>query len=216
MTFPAVPQTLSEDSMSGFVALQGLQITGNGQVPAGSLPQSLLQLSGLVTLQLQTTGFGPLPDNAFDALKSLQWLTLAGNSNLGQTLPSSITELPLTSLIVNGQNLEMNLATLLSPTASFATTLQMLDLSVNALSSSFPSSLAAFTSLVDINLSSNDLTSLPPTLPTSLRVLDLHMNTALKGTLPSQVCTMGLQSCNFKETAVTTSGSCGVCQFGST
>ncbi|KZO89702.1 RNI-like protein [Calocera viscosa TUFC12733] len=213
MTFPAVPQTLSEGSMSGMVGMQMLQITGNGLVPTGSIPQSLLQLSNLVTLHLQTTGLAALPDNAFDALKALQQLTLAGNSNLGKTLPSSVTELPLTSLIVNGQDLQTDLTALLTSSAAFVTSLQTLDLSGNSLSSSLPSTLSAFTSLTDLNLSSNNLSSLPSMLPSSLKVLDMHQNSELKGTLPSQVCTMGLQSCDFKDTAVTAS-SCGVCMFG--
>ncbi|KZT61142.1 hypothetical protein CALCODRAFT_491530 [Calocera cornea HHB12733] len=213
MTFPAVPQALSEASMSGMVGMQSLQITGNGQLPAGGLPQSLLQLTSLVTLHLQTTGLTQLSDNAFDALKALQQLTLAGNSNLGKTLPSSVSQLPLTSLVVNGQDLQTDLTSLLTSSASFLTTLQTLDLSGNSLSSSIPASLSAFTALVDLNLSSNDLTSLPAALPSSLKVLDMHQNAALKGALPSQVCTMGLQACNFKGTNVSAS-SCGVCQFG--
>ncbi|KAG8683219.1 hypothetical protein FRC08_014462, partial [Ceratobasidium sp. 394] len=98
LTFPGVPAAIPSE-LSSISTLTSLRITGDGNLPSGSLPS----LSALTSLDIQNTGISGLQDGALS--KSLNTLTLVRNSKMGTTLPSGIGSLSLRTLIVNGQSL---------------------------------------------------------------------------------------------------------------
>ncbi|KAI0919093.1 hypothetical protein AcW1_003443 [Taiwanofungus camphoratus] len=97
LTFPEVPATLSSE-IGGLSGLQSLQVIGDTNVPAGSLPSSINSLTALMTLGLESTAITALPDNLFTSLSKVTTLTLVKNAQMGSDLPSSLTDLSLQNL----------------------------------------------------------------------------------------------------------------------
>lgn len=96
--FPGVPATLPT-SLSSLIGLQNVQITGDSNIPSGAVKTGgLLSLPSLQSIHIESTGLSDLPDDVFANSSNLTSLTLARNANLGQSLPSSLLNLPLQSL----------------------------------------------------------------------------------------------------------------------
>jgi hypothetical protein len=89
-------------SLVNLIGLQVLKVTGDSNIPGGAIENnSVLSLPSLQSVFLQSTALiGPLPDNVFAASSNLTSLTFVRNSQLGQSLPSSLFNLPLQSLCV--------------------------------------------------------------------------------------------------------------------
>ncbi|GAB1518450.1 hypothetical protein RhiTH_001509 [Rhizoctonia solani] len=175
LTFPGVPAAIPTE-LSSISTLTSLKITGNGDLPSGSLPA----LRSLTNLDLENTGLSSFADDAFSAVNTLNSLTLVRNLKMGSSLPSSIGSLSLRSLIVNGQALT-SLDIVLS-SSSLASSLQTLDLSSNSIASTLPSDLSGMKTLAELNLSGNDISSpFPAVMPTPLQVLNLEGNMADHG-----------------------------------
>jgi len=209
---PGVPAAFPAE-VSGLTALESLKVTGNTILPTGFLPPLSPSLR---VLQLVQTGIrGPLPDGIFNSSSKLEQLNLVKNLDLGADLPASILSLTtLTSLIVNGQNTTLSLDSIAS-SPSLAKTLRTLDLSSNNINTPIPD-MSQLTSLVELDLSANAITSLPAStnFPPSLHVLSLAANTGLFGSLPSSVCSnTALQTCDLRGTLFSAATPCGGCQF---
>ena len=67
-------------------------------LPGGSLPGNLSSWSELTTLDIESTGMTPLPDDLFTSLGNLATMTLVKNAQMGNNLPSSITKSSLQNL----------------------------------------------------------------------------------------------------------------------
>ncbi|KAF8757551.1 hypothetical protein RHS01_03431 [Rhizoctonia solani] len=197
LTFPGVPAAIPTE-LSSISTLTSLKITGNGDLPSGSLPA----LRSLTNLDLENTGLSSFADDAFSAVNTLNSLTLVRNLKMGSSLPSSIGSLSLRSLIVNGQALT-SLDIVLS-SSSLASSLQTLDLSSNSIASTLPSDLSGMKTLAELNLSGNDISSpFPAVMPTPLQVLNLEGNSKLGGALPSAMCSSStLTQCDLRSTGL--------------
>lgn len=209
LTFPGVPAAIPAE-LSSISTLTSLKITGDGNLPAGSLPA----LGALTNLDLENTGLTSFSNDVFSSTKSLSSLTLVRNSNMGSTLPSSLGSLSLRSLIINGQALTSADAVFAS--SSLASSLQTLDLSSNSIASALPSDLSGMKALAELNLSGNDVAApFPTAMPSALQVLNLEGNTKLSGALPSSMCSSStLTQCDLKTTGLGGQGiSCGLCVF---
>ncbi|KDN47041.1 hypothetical protein RSAG8_03818, partial [Rhizoctonia solani AG-8 WAC10335] len=209
LTFPGVPAVIPAE-LSSITTLTSLKITGDGNLPAGSLPA----LSALTNLDLENTGLTSFSNDAFSSTKSLSSLTLVRNSKMGSTLPSSLGSLSLRSLIVNGQALTSSGAVFSS--SSLASSLQTLDLSSNSITSALPSDLSGMKALAELNLSGNDVAApFPTAMPSTLQVLNLEGNSKLSGSLPSSMCSsFTLTQCDLKSTGLGGQGvTCGTCVF---
>lgn len=92
------------------------------------------------------------------------------------------------------------------------------DLSSTSISGVIPSTISSLSSLAELHLDSNSLsTPLPASFPSSLQILSLSNNTGLTGAVSGSFCSLGnLQSCNAQGTGLSAPGGCGVCQFSST
>ncbi|KZT22489.1 L domain-like protein [Neolentinus lepideus HHB14362 ss-1] len=208
LTFPSVP-SLFPSELVALTGLQSLSVIGNNAMPAGSLPSSFTNLTLLTTLHLESTALTALPDNLFSSLNKVTTLALIDNAQMGNTLPSSVTQLSLQSLVINGQSLNNPFPSFAS-SASLQSSLQLLDLSSTNLTASIPASITSFTALKELHLSSDNIQSpLPSSLPQSLQLLTLANNSGLSGTLSG--CPSTLQSCSVTGTAVQVGSGCGVC-----
>ncbi|CAE6359203.1 unnamed protein product [Rhizoctonia solani] len=197
LTFPGVPAVIPSE-LSSISTLTSLRITGNGNLPAGSLPG----LATLLNLDLENTGLTSFGDDAFSSASALASLTLVRNAKMGSSLPSAIGSLSLRSLIINGQALTSADAVLSS--SSLALSLQTLDLSSNNIASALPSDLSGMKALAELNLSGNDIAApFPIAMPPLLQVLSLEGNSKLSGTLPSSMCASStLTQCDLKSTSL--------------
>ncbi|CCM05214.1 uncharacterized protein FIBRA_07424 [Fibroporia radiculosa] len=213
LTFPAVPTVIPEE-IGGLTGLQTLQIVGNTEVPAGALPTSFTNLTALSTLEFQSTAITQLPNSLFTSLKNITTLTLSENAQMGSTLPSSLTDLPLQNLVVTNQALQNPLSVFVNST-SFRSAMKLLDLSTTTLSGTIPATISSLSSLVELHLDNNNLTSpLPTAFPAKLELLTLANNTQLSGSVSGSFCSLSdLQDCDMQGTALKAAGSCGVCQF---
>ncbi|KAF3948055.1 hypothetical protein CMV_025895 [Castanea mollissima] len=117
----------------------------------GSIPRSLLNLPNLSTLTLDNNQLvGPLP-NHISGLLNLNVLSLSSNF-LNGTLPSWLFNLPsLVRLILYGNQFIGEIGEFKS------NSLEYLDLGYNKLQGSIPRSISRFDSLIDLSLSSNNL-----------------------------------------------------------
>ena len=77
---------------------------GDGNYPAGVLPDSFRNLTSLTALHLESTAITTIPTNLFSLLTKVTDLTLIANSKFAGDL-TSITSLPLQSLIIKNQKL---------------------------------------------------------------------------------------------------------------
>ncbi|KAL4607777.1 hypothetical protein ACB092_09G199600 [Castanea dentata] len=117
----------------------------------GSIPRSLLNLPNLSTLSLDNNQLvGPLP-NHVSGLLNLNVLSISSNF-LNGTLPSWLFDLPsLMSLSLGGNQFIGEISDFKS------NSLEFLDLGHNKLQGSIPRSISRFDSLIDLSLSSNNL-----------------------------------------------------------
>lgn len=106
----------------------------------------------------------------------------------------------------------MPLTSIITP--ALASSLSILDLSSNTLSGALPSTLSTYTSLLELHVDNNNLTSLPDTLPPNLKALTLSGNAQLSGAVPASACgNANLRTCDLRGTGLNNS-SCGSCIFG--
>ncbi|KAF8271044.1 hypothetical protein EI94DRAFT_630510 [Lactarius quietus] len=105
LTFPAVPASLP-DEFTNLTALENLEIIGGGNSPAGAFPATFDALTKLTSLNLENTALGPLPDT----LQNINSLILVRNTQLGSSLPQSISDGALRSLIVSNETLTLSAA----------------------------------------------------------------------------------------------------------
>ncbi|KZT69641.1 L domain-like protein [Daedalea quercina L-15889] len=213
LNVPGIP-TIVPDQLGALTNLQTLQVVGDNQYPAGSLPSSFTNLTALATLELQATGITSIPDGLFDSLKNVTSLTLEKNVQMSSTLPSSVAQLPMQNLVITNQVLTNPLSTLLNST-SIQSSLKLLDFSTTNMTGSIPASVSSLKSLVELHLDHNDLTNpLPSSFPSTLEIIDLANNTGLSGSVDGSFCALGaLQQCDMTGTGLKAAGSCGVCQF---
>jgi len=212
LTFPAVPALIPSE-IGAFSQLQSLQVTGDGNYPAGALPESFRNLTALTTLHLESTAITTIPSDLFSLLTKVTDLTLIANGKFAGDL-TSITSLALQTLIINGQRLT-NPIDSLAGSQSLQKSLLVLDLSSNSLSGSIPSSVSSLAALTQLHLDNNSLgQALPGSFPRSLQSLTISNNTNLSGTMPSDVCSsIFLKECNLRGTGINKTNGCGVCQF---
>ncbi|KAI0300437.1 hypothetical protein B0F90DRAFT_1722916, partial [Multifurca ochricompacta] len=106
LTFPAVPTSLPAE-FTNLTALETLEVVGDGNflVP-GPFPVTFSALTKLVSLHLEDTALGALPD----ALQDITSLTLVRNAQIGSSLPPSIGNGNLRSLVVNNEALSLSAA----------------------------------------------------------------------------------------------------------
>ncbi|KAI0821144.1 hypothetical protein BC629DRAFT_1587454 [Irpex lacteus] len=217
LTFPGVPSVMPNE-LGALTGLQSLSVIGDGNSPSGSLPSSLSSMTSLTNLHLESTALGSLPENLLASLNKLATLTLVKNSQMGNSLPSSITNSSLQNLVVNGQTLS-NPLPFLTTSSSLQSSLKLLDLSSTTISGTITGSISTLTSLTELHLDSNNLSApLPGSFPPNLQILTLSNNTQLVGGVQGSFCSLGdLKTCDVRGTGlVAPSGGCGVCQFGQT
>ncbi|KIO13835.1 hypothetical protein M404DRAFT_446365 [Pisolithus tinctorius Marx 270] len=215
LTYPGVPATLPNE-IGALSDLQVLTVVGGNTIPAGSLPESFVNLTAMTTLHLESTAITALPDTLFSSpgLTNISTLALLRNSDMGTSLPTSITELTgLHSLLVNSQVLSPSPLSTIVNSSTLAASLQTLDLTSTSLTGTIPTSISSFKNLTQLLLSSNNLTGTVPAMPSTLKVLQLGENSALTGTFACSVNT--LQTCSVAGTNVSVAG-CGVCQNATT
>ncbi|KAI0262235.1 hypothetical protein BC834DRAFT_959004 [Gloeopeniophorella convolvens] len=105
LSFPAVPASLPAE-FTNLTALETLEISGDGNSPAGPFPGTFGALTKLSSLHLESTALGALPDT----LQNLSALTLVRNTQLGITLPPSAGSGNLRTLVVNNEALTLSAA----------------------------------------------------------------------------------------------------------
>jgi hypothetical protein len=212
LTFPAVPALIPTE-IAVFSQLQSLQVTGDGNSPAGALPDSFRNLTSLTALHLESTAITTIPNDLFSLLTKVTELTLIANGKFAGDL-TSITSLPLQRLIINKQRLA-NPIDSLARSQSLQRSLLSLDLSSNSLPGSIPPSISSLAALTQLHLDNNNLEqAVPASFPRSLQSLTISNNTNLSGTMPSDVCSsIFLKECNLRGTNVNETSGCGICQF---
>jgi len=213
-TFPNVP-VVFPDGIGALTGLQSLQVIGNNALPAGSLPASMMNLSSLSNLHIESTAITSLPDDIFSSLSKILTLALIKNGKMGPNLPSSLNTTFIQNLVINGQTLNNPLAFLAS-SSSLQTSLKLIDLTQTMITGVIPVSITSLSGLLELHLDSNNLQPpLPSAFPSTLTALTLNNNTALMGTVPSEICgSSSLQSCDFRNTVLSAGpNGCGICQF---
>ncbi|KIM31312.1 hypothetical protein M408DRAFT_21371 [Serendipita vermifera MAFF 305830] len=218
LTFPAVPQKLPAE-MSALTSLTNLMITGDRSVPAGSLNPGLP--SSLRSLQLYNThleGLSNADGSWFEedgGLSGLTELILDGNPSLGTSLPRGLFNVPLQTLVVRNQQLNMQLDEL-GNGGGLASVLTTLDLSLNNLTGTL--GLLYLPRLTKLDLSNNNLLLIPTifTWPSTLQTVHFQNNPNLNGTLSnSSLCSNpSINDCNFQGTDFSGRNlTCGRCLF---
>jgi len=212
LTFPAVPALIPTE-IGALSQLQSLQVIGDGNSPAGVLPDSFRNLTSLTTLHLESTAITTIPNDLFSLLTKVTDLTLIANGKFAGDL-TSITSLPLQNLIIKSQRLT-NPIDSLAGSQTLQSSLLVLDLSSNSLSGSIPASVSSFAALTQLHLDNNDLgQAVPGAFPRSLQSLTISNNTNLSGTMPSDLCSSAsLKECDLRGTSVNKTNGCGICQF---
>ncbi|KAG1725440.1 L domain-like protein [Suillus lakei] len=208
LTFPGVPATLPNE-LGALTGLESLQVIGGNSIPAGALPSSFTNLTSLSNLHIEATSITQLPDTLFSFLTAITTLTLIRNPNMGSSLPSSLTQLPLQNLVINSQTLTNPLPSL-SSSPALQTSLKLIDLSSTSLTGPIPNTISSFSSLTQLLLANNNLQPPFPTMfPPSLQILNLQNNTGLSGTVPGSLCNSTLlTSCELGSTGLSGCGSC--------
>ncbi|OWZ35940.1 hypothetical protein C351_05006 [Cryptococcus neoformans c8] len=197
LQYPNVPTALA-DTLGNVYALKALHLIGNSSVPTGNFPSSLLSLPYFQTLDLEYTAITGRIDTApFSSATELTTLMLVSNSQLGTSMPDLSSNTKLVTAAVTGQGLADAKADKLPSSLTY------LDLSYNSLSGQIPP-LSQLTSLKTLYLQSNDFTSAPDSLPSSLTTMSFTSNSRLSGAMPSSVCSSTvLTSCDLRSTNLT-------------
>lgn len=213
LTFPAVPALIPTE-IAAFPRLQSLQVIGDGNSPAGVLPDSFRNLTSLTALHLESTAITTIPNDLFSLLTKVTDLTLIGNGKFAGDL-TSITGLSLRSLIIKNQTRLFNPIGSLTGSRSLQSSLLVLDLSSNSLSGPIPASISSLAALTQLHLDNNNLEqAVPGSFPRSLQSLTISNNVNLGGIMPSDVCSsIFLKECDLRGTRVDKTNGCGVCQF---
>lgn len=86
-------------------------MTGDGNSPAGAIPDSFSNLTFLTSLHLESTAITTIPNDLFSLLTKVTDLALIANGNFVGDL-TSITTLPLQSLVIREQRLTNPIASL--------------------------------------------------------------------------------------------------------
>ncbi|KAI0067593.1 hypothetical protein BV25DRAFT_1818970 [Artomyces pyxidatus] len=105
LTFPAIPTSIPAE-IGDLTALEAFELIGNNAVPGGPFPQTFSSLSGLASIHFESTALGALPD----VLQNVTSLTLVSNAQMGQALPTTISQSSLQTLIVNNENITLTSA----------------------------------------------------------------------------------------------------------
>ncbi|KAI0090689.1 hypothetical protein BDY19DRAFT_728537 [Irpex rosettiformis] len=214
LTFPGVP-ALIPNELGALTGLQSLSVIGDGSSPSGSLPSSFTSLTSLTNLHLESTSLGRLPDSLLALLNKITTLTLIKNGQMGNSLPSSVTNSSLQNLVVNGQTLT-NPLPVLTTSQSLQSSLKLLDLSSTSISGTITGTVSSLTSLIELHLDSNSLSApLPGSFPSGLQILTISNNTQPSGPISGSFCSLNnLQKCDVRNTGLTRPGTgCSVCQF---
>ncbi|GAA0140546.1 transmembrane signal receptor [Lithospermum erythrorhizon] len=216
-----VNSTLVETEIGTCHSLRYLSLGQN--LLTGKLPESMADLPHLKFLDLAANNFSGQIPGSFGRFRELEVLGLVANL-LDGNIPgelgniSTLKQLNLSynpflpgrvpSEFGNLTNLEVlwltdcNLVGEIPDSLSQLGRLVDLDLSVNGLVGSIPPSITRMTSLVQIELYNNSLTGVLPVNGWSnvseLRLFDASMN-ELTGTIPSELCELGLESLNLYE-----------------
>lgn len=211
-TFPNVPSILPS-GVGALTSMQTLKITGDGNIPAGSLPDSFMSLTSLQTLDLESTALDAFPSNLFSdgSFGGLTSLSFVKNANFDGSLPT-LGDLKLQSLIVNDQTISTSLDKLLTG-SNLQGSLQTLSITSASINTTFPS-FSSFSSLKELHLDFDNLSGSIPSdaFPNSLQILSLENNTALTGSMPSNLCSSSiLSTCSLAGTATSLGSGCGVC-----
>ncbi|GJN12465.1 hypothetical protein PR202_ga30744 [Eleusine coracana subsp. coracana] len=164
--------------------LKFLHLAGNAL--SGNIPKELGQLTSLERMEIGYNTYNSSIPTEFGNLRKLQYLDIAVAGVTGP-LPASLGALTnLQSLFLFKNKLTGTIPPHWSPHHHLRSSLQVLDLSDNALAGPIPSGLGDLTNLTTLNLMSNALSgTIPPcigTLP-NLEVLQLW-NNSLTGRLP--------------------------------
>lgn len=182
---------------------------------AGNFPSSLLSLPYFQTLDLEYTAITGRIDTApFSSATELTTLMLVSNSQLGTSMPDLSSNTKLVTAAVTGQGLADAKADKLPSSLTYLWVkfislkgdiliVHPSDLSYNSLSGQIPP-LSQLTSLKTLYLQSNDFTSAPDSLPSSLTTMSFTSNSRLSGAMPSSVCSSTvLTSCDLRSTNLT-------------
>ncbi|KAF9652818.1 L domain-like protein [Thelephora ganbajun] len=212
LTFPAVPALIPTE-IAALSQLQSLQVIGDDNSPAGVLPDSFRNLTSLTALHLESTAITTIPHDLFSLLTKVTDLTLIANGKFAGDL-TSITALPLRSLVIKNQRLTNPIESL-AASQSLQSSLLVLDLSSNSLSGSIPASISSLAALTQLHLDNNNLgQAVPGSFPHSLQSLTISNNTNLSGAMPADLCSsIFLKECDLRGTSVNKTNGCGICQF---
>jgi Leucine-rich repeat (LRR) protein len=174
-------------SLSALTDLTVFQINANPQL-GGSIPTGLMNLTGLITLELDNNALtGSIPTN-LNTLTNLQRLVLSANQLTG-SIPTNLNTLTnLQSLFLDNNQLTGSIPTNLNT----LTNLGLLHLNSNQLTGSIPTNLNTLTNLRRLILSDNQLTgSIPTNLNTLTNLQYLYLqNNALTGSIPTNLNTL--------------------------
>ncbi|XVE99322.1 hypothetical protein REPUB_Repub03eG0188400 [Reevesia pubescens] len=161
------------DSVANFSTLLELLHMGENQI-SGSIPEGIGNLVNLSSFHIGVNFFtGNIP-SSIGKLQNLQRFDLSVN-HLSGKIPSSIGNLSrLSYLYLNGNNFEGRIPL----TLSNCKTTEMMDLSQNKLDGSIPNELiAAFESLITLNLSYNSFTGIfPSDISNSKNLVELYVD----------------------------------------
>ncbi|CAK9144463.1 unnamed protein product [Ilex paraguariensis] len=175
------------DWMGDMRSIELLDLSANNF--SGQIPNSLGDLQFLKELNLSTNRFlGSLPESLTNCLNLLA-VDVSRNLLTGN-LPAWTFQLGLKSVYLSGNRFNGSIEyTLLKSMAASLQSLQVMDISSNALSGGVPFAIGNFTGLQVLNLSRNSLSGSIPLSVGELKatqVLDLSHN-RLNGSIPSDI-----------------------------
>ncbi len=188
---------LSRNSLGGslpasiFLNLYDLELldVSSNQSIDGSFPATFAGVTKLKYLNLSDCGFtsGSIP-SSIGLLVDLEHLFIRGNrvveDGYSSTLPTELNQLTkLKNMVITSQKLKGSI-----PDLGALQSLEMLDLSANNLSGGIPSAIGGLHNLITLNLSYNQLSSIPNTIGdlVNLQYLWLY-NNLLLGPIPNEI-----------------------------
>ncbi|KAG8805977.1 hypothetical protein FRC17_005246 [Serendipita sp. 399] len=132
LQFPALPQTIPNE-LSVMTSLSTLSIAGDKNHPTGQLGTNLP--SSIRDLRLYNTSLQGFTSDAIfrsgGALAGLTALTMDGNWAMGSRIPGPILDLPMQTITVRNQNLDVDLEAI-GTSAALANSLVTLTISHNS------------------------------------------------------------------------------------